>query len=334
MTFTERMKQEAIHGQKVLLLPEGNEIRTLKAAAIIKKENLAKDIILLGKEDEIKALAEKEGVDITGLHLIDPTTDERKEEFAQTYYEMRKHKEMTIEKARVEIIEPLKWACMMSKLNYTDAIVAGAESTTGNVLKAAFTIIGTTPGTKYASSCFVMETNRPEFGSDGSLIFSDCAVIPFPSVEQHAAIAIASADSCRTFLEVEPKVAMLSYSTKGSAKGEKINHILDVVSRVKELAPEIEIDGELQLDAAICERVGEIKAPGSHIAGHANTLIFPDLQAGNIGYKLVQRIAGANAYGPILQGFAKPISDLSRGCSVDDIVVTSAITLAQASKMN
>ena len=225
MTFTEKMKEEAIEGQKVLILPEGTEPRTLKAAAIIKKENIARDVILLGDEAEIKALAEKEGVDLTGLHLINPKTDERLDEFANTYYVMRKHKGVLREEATELIVEPLRWACMMSRLGYADAIVAGAENTTGNVLKAAFNIIGTKPGQKYASSCFVMETDKTELGHNGSFIFSDCAVIPFPTIEQRVSIALASADSCRNFLETEPKVALLSYSTKGSAKGEQIDAI-------------------------------------------------------------------------------------------------------------
>ena len=223
---------------------------------------------------------------------------------------------------------------MMVHLGYADAMVAGAESTTANVLRAAFTIIKCKPGIKSASSCFVMAMDKKEFGYNGEFIFADCATIPNPTAEQLAEIAEESAASCRTFLGTEPKVALLSYSTKGSAKGELIDKVTAALAMVKEKCPDLQVDGELQLDAAIVPEVAALKAKGSTVAGHANTLIFPDLQAGNIGYKLVQRLAGAEAYGPILQGFAKPVSDLSRGCSVDDIVVTAAITLAQASSLN
>ena len=210
------------------------------------------------------------------------------------------------------------------------AMVAGAENTTGNVLVASFTIIKTKPGIKSASSCFVMATDKKELGADGSFIFTDCATIPEPTAEQLAEIAEEAAESCRIYLGVEPVVALLSYSTKGSAKGPLVDKVTEALQLLQAKRPDIQCDGELQLDAAIIPSVGKSKASGSSVAGRANVLVFPDLQSGNIGYKLVQRLAGAEAYGPILQGFARPVSDLSRGCSIEDIVVTSAITLAQA----
>lgn len=218
---------------------------------------------------------------------------------------------------------------MMVRRGDADAMVAGAENSTGNVLLAAFQIIKTAPGTRSASSCFVMRLPDASWGVDGHMIFSDCATIPDPTVEQLAEITMSAAQSCRDFLRAEPKVAMLSYSTKGSAKGESVDRVLAALEIVKQREPGLAVDGELQLDAAIVAAVGEKKAPGSPVAGGANTLIFPDLDAGNIGYKLVQRLAKADAYGPFLQGFAKPVSDLSRGCSVEDIVTTAAVTLCQ-----
>ncbi|MGD1817109.1 MAG: phosphate acetyltransferase [Pleomorphochaeta sp.] len=334
MTFAQKMKTQAKDAQKNLVLPEGCEERTLKAAQKVMEEKLANSVTLLGKVEEIEAKAKELGVDLSSLILLDPETSDKRDAYANEYYELRKHKGMTKEEAFEQIIDPLKWGAMMARLKDADAMVAGALNTTGNVLKACFTIIKCKPGIKSASSCFVMATDKTDLGANGSFIFGDCATIPNPTAEQLASIAEASAESCKIFLEAEPKVALLSYSTKGSAKGELVEKVQQATQMVKEKCPELAVDGELQLDAAIIKEVGEFKAKGSNVAGHANTLIFPDLQAGNIGYKLVQRLAGAEAYGPILQGFARPVSDLSRGCSVEDIVVTSAITLAQAATLN
>lgn len=334
MTFAEKMKSQAKKAQKNLILPEGCEERTLKAAQIIMEEDLAKSVTLLGKVDEIKAKAKEVGVDLSKINLLDPEASDKREAYATEYQDLRKHKGMTYENAYELIIDPLRWGAMMTRLKDADAMVAGAQNTTGDVLLACFTIIKCKPGIKSASSCFVMATDKTELGVNGSFIFGDCATIPNPTAEQLASIAECSADSCRTFLEAEPKVALLSYSTKGSAGGDLVDKIQQATQMVKEKCPTLAVDGELQLDAAIIESVGKSKADGSPVAGFANTLIFPDLQAGNIGYKLVQRLAGAEAYGPILQGFARPVSDLSRGCSIEDIVVTSAITLAQAASLN
>ena len=334
MTFAEKMKGLAKAANKKLVLAEGLEPRTVRAARKIVDEGLASSVTLVGNEEKVKANAASLGVSLEGISISDPEASDKKAEFAHEYYEMIKHKGMTEEQALVDIVDELRWGAMMVHLGYADAMVAGAESTTANVLRAAFTIIKCKPGIKSASSCFVMATDKKDLGFNGEFIFSDCATIPNPTAEQLAEIAEEAADSCRTFLGTEPKIALLSYSSKGSAKGELIDKVTTALSLVKEKRPDLQVDGELQLDAAIIPEVAALKAKGSAVAGHANTLIFPDLQAGNIGYKLVQRLAGAEAYGPILQGFAKPVSDLSRGCSVDDIVVTSAITLAQAGSLN
>ena len=335
MNFVDAMKKKAGELQNRLVLPEGSEERTVAAAAQIIKEKLAASVTLLGKKADIEKVAASKGVSLAGINIIDPENSEWHDDFAAVYCELRAKKGMTMEQAHVDMKNALRFGAMMVRKNNADAMVAGALSATADVLRAGLTIIGTAPGMKTASSCFVMDMHNPKWGADGIMIFSDCAVVPCPTSEQLADIAGAAAESCRTMLGVEPVVAMMSFSTKGSGgKDENVLRVQEGVRIAKEKFPSLCLDGEIQADAALIPSVTEKKAPGSPITGKVNTLIFPDLGAGNIGYKLVQRLAGADAFGPILQGFASPISDLSRGCSVEDIVITSAVTLVQAGKKN
>ena len=329
MTFEQRMKAKARELKGSLVLPEGNEPRTVEAARKLLDEKLVGAVTLVGAEEEIAGVASSKGLDLSGVTILEPQQSKQWKEYVERYVELRKHKGVTQKQAEEEMADPLRFGAMMVRTGSADAMVAGADNPTANVLRAAIAIIGTAEGAKYASSCFVMQVPDKRWGSDGSMIFSDCATIPDPNSEQLAEIALAAALSCRSFLQVEPIVAMLSFSTKGSANHPDVDKVTQALEIVKERNPKLLIDGELQADAALVSSVGEKKAPGSSVAGKANVLVFPDLGAGNIGYKLVQRLANAEAFGPFLQGFAKPVSDLSRGCSVEEIVTTSAVTLCQ-----
>ena len=327
MALIDKIKAKAKANVKHIVLPEGEESRNVQAAVKIVSQGIA-TLTLLGDPAKVKEVAA--GASLEGLEIIDPKTSDKCEEYAATLYELRKAKGMTPEQAAELVRDPMYYGVMMVKMGDADGLVSGAIHSTGDMLRPALQIIKSKPGIKTVSSCFLMECPNKAYGDDGVMVFADCAVNIDPDAEQLASIALGAADSARALAGIEPRVAMLSFSTKGSAKHDLVTKVQEATRIAKELDPGLMLDGELQLDAAIVESVGQLKAPGSPVAGKANVLVFPGLEAGNIGYKLVQRLAGAEAYGPILQGIAKPCNDLSRGCSVDDIVATVAITAAQA----
>ena len=329
MAIIDKIKAKAMSDVKHIVLPEGEETRNIQAAAQIAEAGLAK-ITMLGDPAKVAEVAATTGTDLSKVEIINPADSAKAAEYAAALYEIRKAKGMTEEQAVKLVADPMYYGVMMVKTGDADGLVSGAIHSTGDMLRPALQIIKSKPGMKTVSSCFLMECPDKTYGDDGIMIFADCAVIPNPTADELANIAIGAADSARTLAGIEPRVAMLSFSTKGSAKHENVTKVQEATAKAKEMDPELMIDGELQADAALVESVGQLKSPGSAVAGKANVLVFPDLQAGNIGYKLVQRLAGAEAYGPILQGIAKPCNDLSRGCSVEDIVATVAITACQA----
>lgn len=333
MSLVEKFWIKAKADKKVIALPEGSEPRTVKAAEIIKRERLAK-VVLIGNEEQIKNVAKQEGANIDGIRIVDPKTSDKLEIYADKFYELRKNKGVTPEKAREIVKDEMYFATMMVKMKDADGLVSGAIHSTGDLLRPGMQVIKTAPGVSIVSSVFVMEVPNSQYGENGVFVFGDCAVNPNPNSKELASIAVSSANTAKILCGIEPRVAMLSFSTKGSAKHELVDKVTEATRLAKEMAPDIMIDGELQLDAAIVPKVANLKAPQSTVAGSANVLIFPDLQAGNIGYKLVQRLAAAEAIGPICQGFAAPVNDLSRGCSVEDIVNVVAITAVQAQGMN
>lgn len=331
MTLMEKIIARAQGNKQRIVLPESLEERTLTAADKSLADGLA-EIILIGNPDEIKALGAKLGLThLDKAIIIDPATSEKTEEYAQLLFKLREKKGMTIEKARQQVLDPLYFGCLVIKSGDADGQISGALSTTGDTLRPALQIIKCAPGISCVSGAMLLITDAKQYGEDGVLVVGDVAVTPMPDAAQLAQIAVCTAQTAKSVAGfADPRVAMLSFSTKGSAKHEVVDKVVEATRLAKELAPDLKIDGELQADAALVPSVGEKKAPGSAIAGHANTLVFPCLEVGNIGYKLVQRLAGADAIGPILQGIARPVNDLSRGCSVDDIYKMVAITACQA----
>ena len=325
--FLDRMIERAKADKKTIVLAEGTELRTIQAADKILKQGIANPV-LLGNEEEIRRLAE--GYDISGAQIIDPEKADNFDEFVNAFYELRKAKGMTPEKARETMKNTLYYGSMMVKKDLADGMVAGAVNSSANVLRPNLQILKTAPGVKLVSAFFVMVVPDCEYGADGTFIFADSGLNENPDAEAVSEIALSSAKTFRMLVEKEPVVGMISYSTYGSAKSELVDKMQLATKLAKEKAPELKLDGELQVDAAIVPSVGAFKAPGSDVAGKCNVLVFPNLDCGNSAYKLVQRLAKAEAYGPITQGIAKPVNDLSRGCSADDIVGVVAITCVQA----
>ncbi len=329
MDFVKMVHEKAVKAGKTIVLPEGCEPRTVKAAQIITKDRLAK-VILVGNESEIIKTAQKENVSLDGIKIVEPLKSEWYQDFVSTFYEMRKDKGVDMGKAAETMKDEVYFATMMVQKGYADGLVSGAIHSTADTIRPALQIIKTMPGIKVVSSSFVMIVPECDMGCGGMFVFADCAVNIDPDADQLAEIAVSSAKTAKVLCGIEPKVAMLSFSTKGSAKHAFIDKVTAATKIVKERFPELKVDGEIQADAALVASVGKTKCPGSPIAGEANVLVFPDLQSGNIGYKLVQRLAHAEAVGPFLQGIAKPVNDLSRGCSVEDIVNVVAVTAVQA----
>lgn len=333
MALLDEIKAKAASLKKTIVLCEGEDRRVVEAAAQIIKEGIAK-IVLIGNEEEAKKVAPD--VDLTGITLIDPLTSEKTAEYAKILYEARKAKGMTEEQAAVQAKDRTMFGALMLKAGDVDGYVSGACHSTANTLRPGLQVVKTAPGIKTVSSCFIMIA--PEGGNkynpDGVAVFADCAINIEPDAQQLADIAVSSAKTARAIAGIEPRVAMLSFSTKGSGNDDKffksVPKVQEATRLAKEMAPDLALDGEFQFDAAVAPEVGELKAPGSKVAGHANVFIFPNINAGNIGYKIAQRFGGYMAIGPVCQGFAKPLNDLSRGCNVDDIVATVAVTALQA----
>jgi phosphate acetyltransferase len=329
MSMIEHVWAKARANQKTIVLPEGEEPRTVQAASKVRDEGLAKPV-LLGNPDRIRAIAESTETDITGIRLIDPSVSPNAREYGDTLFKLRRAKGLSREEAAAMALNPMYYGMLMVKTEDADGLVSGAVHSTGDMLRPALQIIKTKPGINIVSSSFLMNCPNHSLGQDGLLVYADCVVVPCPTAEELAQIAVSAADTARVLCGIiEPRVALLSFSTKGSAKHELVDKVRRAVEIAHKIAPELLLDGEMQLDAALVPEVGLLKAPESPVAGRANVLVFPDLQAGNIGYKITQRIGGAECYA-VLQGLARPCNDLSRGCSVQDIVNTIALTAVQA----
>lgn len=329
MGFIDIIKEKAKRDIKTIVLPESNDVRTLEATQKVLNEGYSR-IILIGNEENILKLAKENNFNIDGAIIVDPLKSNKYDEYVNKFYELRKAKGITLEQAKEIMQDYVYFGMMMVKNGDADGLVSGAAHSTADTLRPALQILKTAPNTKLVSAFFLMVVPNCEYGENGTFIFSDAGLNPNPTSEELAEIAISSAKSFEQLVEKKANVAMLSYSTYGSAKSELVDKVVEATKILKEKAPEINADGELQLDAAIVPEIGKSKAPESKVAGYANTLIFPDLNAGNIGYKLVQRLGKAEAYGPLCQGIAKPVNDLSRGCSSDDIAGVVAITSVQA----
>lgn len=329
MSFIDKIKQRAKKELKTIVLPEATDIRILKAAEIVKNEGYAK-VILIGEEETVRKITKEENIDIGDTLIVNPASSDRIDEYAKTLYELRKSKGMTEEQAQKLILDPVYYGMIMVKLGEADGLVSGAAHSTSDTLRPALQILKTAPGTKLVSAFFIMVVPDCEYGANGTFVFADSGLNEEPNAEALSEIAISSSKSFEQLVGEQAKVAMLSYSTYGSAHSASTEKVVEATKLVKEKAPELLVDGELQLDAAIIPEVAESKAKGSSVGGQANVLVFPDLGAGNIGYKLVQRLAKAEAYGPLCQGIAKPVNDLSRGCSANDVAGVVAITAVQA----
>ena len=329
MNFIETIKNKAKSEMKTIILPEAEDIRVLEATEKVGKEGFAK-IILVGNTEKTKEIAKENNIDISSAEIIDPESSEKYEEYAKAFYELRKAKGMTEDEARKILKNPVYFGMMMVKQGDADGLVSGAAHSTSDTLRPALQILKTAPGTKLVSAFFLMNVPNCEYGEDGVFVFADSGLNENPDSDKLAEIAASSAKSFEQLTGKEAKVGMLSYSTYGSAKSELTEKVIEATKFLKERYPEIKADGELQLDAAIIPEIAKSKAPGSEVAGHCNTLVFPNLDAGNIGYKLVQRLAKAEAYGPLCQGIAKPVNDLSRGCNSEDVAGVVAITAVQA----